>query len=48
MNDEYTLQHDIEERLTSMGFKKAWDESEIEYLVAKKLIEIQQKRDVSQ
>lgn len=35
----YTLQEDIGKRLQNPAFKKAWEESETEYVLACKLIE---------
>ena len=36
---EYTFQEDLQKRLKNPEFKKAWDESEPEYLLSKQLIE---------
>lgn len=44
----YTFERDLKERLKNPEFKKAWEESEPEYLLAKKLIENRLKRKISQ
>ncbi len=44
----YTLQDDIRESLKNPEFKKAWKESEPEYLLAKKLIEARIAKKMSQ
>jgi ribosome-binding protein aMBF1 (putative translation factor) len=44
----YTLQDDIRESLKDPEFKKAWDESEVEYQLAVKLIEARLKKKMSQ
>jgi len=35
----YTFEDDLNERLKNPGFRKAWQESEVEYLLAKRLID---------
>jgi len=45
---EYTLQDDIKESLKNPEFRKAWEESEAEYLLARKLIEARLKKKLSQ
>lgn len=45
---EYTFREDLAKRLKDPKFKKAWDESEVEYLLAKKLIEARIKNKLSQ
>lgn len=47
-NKLYTLEDDLRERLKNPKFKKAWEESEVEYLLAKKLIEKRLKQKLSQ
>ncbi|MDP3973278.1 MAG: helix-turn-helix transcriptional regulator [Candidatus Daviesbacteria bacterium] len=44
----YTFQEDLAKRLKNPKFKKAWDESEVEYQLAIKLIETRLKRKMSQ
>ena len=44
----YTFQDDLRESLKNPGFKKAWDESEVEYQLAVKMIEARLKRKMSQ
>jgi ribosome-binding protein aMBF1 (putative translation factor) len=44
----YTFQDDLKESLKDPEFKKAWDESEPEYLLAKQLIEKRLARKLSQ
>ncbi len=44
----YTLQDDLKERLKNPQFKKAWEKSEPEYLLAKKLIETRLANKMSQ
>lgn len=44
----YTLDDDLKKRLKNPEFKKAWEESELEYLLAKQLIENRLKRKMSQ
>lgn len=47
-NKLYTLEDDLKERLKSPKFKKAWEESEPEYLLAKQLIEKRLAKKMSQ
>ena len=35
----YTFEDDLKKRLKNPKFKKAWEESEVEYQLAKKLID---------
>lgn len=44
----YTLQDDLKERFTNPEFKKAWEKSEPEYLLAKRLIEARIANKLSQ
>ena len=44
----YTFQRDLKKRLKNPEFKKAWGESEPEYLLAKQLIEARVSRRLSQ
>jgi len=44
----YTFQDDLRESLEDPGFKKAWEESEPEYLLAKHLIEKRLAKKLSQ
>lgn len=44
----YTLEDDLKKRLKNPKFKKAWDESEAEYLLACQLIEARLKKKMSQ
>lgn len=44
----YTFEEDLKKRLKDPGFKKAWEESEPEYLLAKQLIEKRLKKKISQ
>lgn len=44
----YTFQEDLKERLKNPKFKKAWVESEVEYLLAKQLIERRLDKKMSQ
>lgn len=44
----YTLQDDIKKSLRDPEFKKAWEESEAEYLLAVHLIEARLKKKLSQ
>ncbi|OHA71845.1 MAG: hypothetical protein A3A27_01420 [Candidatus Wildermuthbacteria bacterium RIFCSPLOWO2_01_FULL_47_18] len=44
----YTFQRDLKRRLGNSRFKKAWNESEPEYLLAKQLIEARLSRRISQ
>jgi len=43
-----TFQEDLNERLKDPEFKKAWDETEAEYILATKIIEARLKRKMSQ
>ena len=44
----YTLEDDLKKRLKNPAFKKAWEESEPDYLLAKKLIEKRLAKKMSQ
>lgn len=44
----YTFEEDLARRLKNPKFKKLWNESEIEYLLAKKLIEKRLQKKISQ
>lgn len=44
----YTFREDLEESLKDPEFRKAWEESEPEYLVAKQLIEKRLQKKLSQ
>lgn len=44
----YTFEEDLKERLKNPKFRKAWEESEAEYILAKKLIEKRLKNKMSQ
>lgn len=44
----YTFQDHLRESLKNPAFRKAWKESEIEYLLAKQLIEKRLKKRLSQ
>ncbi|MBU1200234.1 helix-turn-helix domain-containing protein [Patescibacteria group bacterium] len=44
----YTFEDDLKESLKDPGFKKAWQESETEYLLAKKIIDKRLKNKMSQ
>ena len=44
----YTFEEDLAERLKNPRFKKAWKESEAEYLLATQLIEKRLKNNLSQ
>ncbi len=44
----YTFEDDLTRRLKNPKFKKLWDESELEYLLAKKLIEKRLEKKLSQ
>lgn len=44
----YTLEDDLAKRLKNPKFKKEWDESEPEYMLAKQLIEKRLKKNISQ
>ena len=44
----YTLTDDLKERLKNPKFKKAWDNSETEYLLAKQVIKKRLAKKISQ
>lgn len=44
----YTFDQDLKKRLKNQAFKKAWEKSEPEYLLAKQLIEKRLKNKLSQ
>ncbi len=44
----YTFEDDLNERLKDPGFRKAWQESEAEYLLAKRIIDQRIKNKMSQ
>lgn len=44
----YTFEEDLAKRLKNPVFKKAWEESEPEYILAKQLIENRLKKKLSQ
>lgn len=44
----YSFQSDLKERLKNPAFRKAWKESEVEYLLAKQMIEKRRTKKVSQ
>lgn len=44
----YTFEDDLRESLRDPGFRKAWEETEPEYLLAKALIEKRLKKKMSQ
>ena len=44
----YTFKEDLAESLKNPQFKKAWEESEVEYLLAKKMIEMRLRKKLSQ
>ena len=44
----YTFQKDLKKRLKNPKFKKAWDDSQVEYLLAKQLIEARLSKKLSQ
>lgn len=44
----YSFEDDLRQRLKRPGFRKAWEESEPEYLLAKQLIEKRLERKLSQ
>ncbi len=44
----YTFEEDLAERLKDPEFKEAWDESEVEYQLACKLIETRLSKKLSQ
>lgn len=47
-NKLYTLQNHIEESLQDPSFRVSWEKSEEEYLLASRLIEARQKKQLSQ
>ena len=44
----YTFEEDLAKRLKNPAFKKTWEESEPEYILAKQLIEKRLKKKLSQ
>ena len=44
----YTFRDHLEESLKDPGFKKAWEESEVDYLLACQVIEARLKKNLSQ
>ena len=44
----YTFQKDLKSRLKKPKFKKAWEDSQVEYLLAKQLIEARLSKKLSQ
>lgn len=48
INRIYTFEDDLKERLQDPEFKKAWEESEAEYLLAKQIIEKRLAKKLSQ
>ena len=44
----YTFEEDLSKRLQNPKFKKAWDDTEVEYQLACKLIEARLKKHLSQ
>ena len=44
----YSFKQDLKKRLKNPSFKKAWQESEVEYLLAKQLIEKRLAKNLSQ
>ena len=44
----YTFREDLAKRLKNPGFKKAWEDSEVEYQLAVKLIEARLRAKMSQ
>lgn len=44
----YTFEEDLTKRLKNPSFKKAWEKSEPEYLLAKQLIEKRMRKKLSQ
>ncbi len=44
----YTFEEDLKDRLKNPKFKKAWEESEVEYLLARQLIEKRLAKKISQ
>lgn len=47
-NKLYTLENDLKKRLKDSEFRRLWKESEIEYQLARRLIEKRLKQKVSQ
>lgn len=47
-NKMYTFQDHLKESLKDPSFRKAWKESEIEYLLALKLIAARERQSISQ
>jgi ribosome-binding protein aMBF1 (putative translation factor) len=45
---EYTFEDDLKRRLKNPAFRAAWKESEVEYVLAKQLIEKRLKKHISQ
>ena len=45
---EYTYEDDLKRRLKNPAFRAAWKESEVEYLLAKQLIEKRLQKKLSQ
>jgi ribosome-binding protein aMBF1 (putative translation factor) len=45
---EYTFEDDLKRRLKNSAFRAAWKESEVEYVLAKQLIEKRLKKHISQ
>lgn len=45
---EYTFEDDLKRRLKNPAFRAAWKESEVEYMLAKQLIEKRLKKHLSQ
>lgn len=44
----YTFEDDLKERLKNPKFRKAWEETEVEYQLARRLIEKRSLRKISQ
>lgn len=44
----YTFRQDLEKRLKNPEFRKEWANSEVEYQLGRKLIEVRLKRELSQ
>lgn len=44
----YTSRQDLEKRLKNPEFRKEWENSEVEYQLGRKLIEVRLKRELSQ
>lgn len=47
-NRIYTLEDDLKKRMKNPKFRKAWEESEVDYQIAKKMIEKRLENDISQ